>query len=453
MTAGIGLAIAAALVLVQPLETITTPQAAAGSSNASPEVKQLVVRVEDLIRDPMAATRESYILADEIMQRVLKAENNNTDYWVLAARISQMLSLHAYDPTAQRTQVLNEQVEKATRLSPDAMAVKELIARQQWINSNNAEAIRLANEILAKDPRSREALSVRAVVARREGRDADVTEAITALQKLPGGDPLTLLLESLALGRAARLHDAEKTLDQLLVVSPTRMAYFAKVEFVNDYLADPSSAAVYVAQIPKRFHREEGLGAMAARAFILSGMGDDALALLHQIPRDFLSEFAINDPKGLFTGSAHEVAGRSVAAAAEWRSALALVEKRLATDVNNFSLLSSKSVLQAMLGQKSEALETLRLRTELGARNSPSSLETRTQVLVRCGKETDAIEQVRAEWGKTNFLRRSYLVRDLAHMPIYAKIRQDKQIAGLIAEHYAFIKKARAAPAATATKS
>ena len=59
------------------------------------------------------------------------------------------------------------------------------------------------------------------------------------------------------------------------------------------------------------------------------------------------------------------------------------------------------------------------------------------------------IEQVRAEWGKTNFQSRSLLVRDLAHMPIYAKLRKDKTIAGLIAEHYAFIKAARAAPSAT----
>ena len=453
VAAGIGLTVAAALVFVQPWKATTTQEQASASSNTSSEIKQLVAQVEDLIRDPMTVTRENYVLADELMQRVVKAENSNADHWVLAARISQMLFRQAYDRTAQRTQLLNEQIEKAARLRPDAIAVKELIARQQSLDSNNnAEATRLANEILAKDPVNRVALSVRADIARQEGRDADVAEAFAALQKLPGGDPLSLLFESLQLARAARLYEAEKTFDQLLAISPTRIAYFAKVEFVNDYLADPSSAAAYVAQIPERFLREEGLGAMAAHAFILSGRGDDALALLNQVPRDFLSEFAITAPKGLFTGSAHEVAGRPAAAAAEWRNALALVEKRLATDANNLSLLSSKAVLQAMLGQKSEALHTLRLRTELGAKDRPPALSTRTQVLVRCGKEADAIEQVRAEWGKTNFHSRSRLVRDLAHMPIYAKVRQDKTIANLIAEHYAFIKAARAAPTAPATK-
>ena len=452
VTAGIGLAITATLLFVQPWKGTTTPQPAASSSNASPEIKQLVAQAEDLIRDPMTATRENYILAEELMQRVLKTENNNADYWVLAARISQMLIRQSYDRSTQRAQVLNEQVEKAARLRPDLFAVKELIARQQWINNNIAEATRLANEILAKDPVNREALSIRANIARQEGRDADVAEALAALQKLPGGDPLSLLFESLQLGRAARLYEAEKVLDGLLAISPTRIAYFAKVEFVNNYLADPSSAAAYVAQIPERLLREEGLGPMAAHAFILSGKGDDALALLNKIPRDFLSEFAITDPKGLFTGSAHEVAGRPAAAAAEWRGALALVEKRLATDANNLSSLQSKAVLQAMLGQKSEALDTLRLRIELGAKNRPPPLFSRTHILVRCGKEADAIAQIRAEWAKTSFLFRSLLVRDLAHMPIYAKMRQDKYIAGLIAEHYAFIKAARAAPTAPATK-
>ena len=84
VTAGIGLAITAALVFVQPWKTTSTPQPAAGSSKTSPEIKQLVAQVEDLIRDPMTATRENYVLADELMQRVLKAENNNADYWILA---------------------------------------------------------------------------------------------------------------------------------------------------------------------------------------------------------------------------------------------------------------------------------------------------------------------------------------------------------------------------------
>ena len=189
VTAGIGLAITAALVLVQPWKTISTPQAAAGSSKTSPEIKQLVAQVEDLIRDPMTVTRENYVLADELMQRVLKAENNNADYWVLAARVSQMLIWQSYDGTAQRTQLLSEQVEKAARLSPDAIAVKALIARQQVINRNLAEATRLATEVFTKDPVNRDALSVRADVARREGRDADAAEALAALQKLPGGDP------------------------------------------------------------------------------------------------------------------------------------------------------------------------------------------------------------------------------------------------------------------------
>ena len=446
--AGVALAVTTTLLFVQPWKGATTPEPTSATSNASPEIKQLVAQVEDLIRDPMTATRENYILADELMQRVLKAEINNADHWVLAARISQMLVRQAYDRTAQRAQLLNEQIEKAARLRPDAIAVKEVIARQQLINLNYAEANRLANEILTKDPVNREALRVRAEAARQEGRDADVAEALSALQKLPGGDPLSLLFETLQLARAARLYEAEKTFDRLLAVSPTGIAYFVKVELVKDYLADPSSAAAYITQIPERFLRQESVGASAAHAFILTGRGDDALALLNQIPRDFFSEFAIYDPKGLFTGSAHEVAGRPAAAAAEWRGALALVEKRLTLDANNLSLLSSKAVLQAMLGQKSEALETLRLRTELGAKDSPPALSTQSNVLVRCGKEAEAIKQIREEWGKANFNSRSRLVRELAHMPHYAKIRQDKGIAGLIAEHYAFIKAARAAPGA-----
>ena len=448
LAGGLGLVFVAALAFMQPWKSAATPEPTSAASNASPEIKRLVAQVEDLIRDPMTATRENYVLADELMQRVLKAENNNADYWILAARVSQMLVRQAYDFTPQRTQLLNEQIEKAAKLRPDAIALRELIARQQLINRKDSEATRLASEILAKDPVNREALSVRAEAARREGRDRDVAEALAALQKLPGGDPLSVAFETLSLAQAARLYEAEKTLDQLLAVSPTRLAYFLKMEYVEDYLADPLSAAAYGAQIPKKLLQEESIGAITAQTLILTGKGDDALALLNQIPRDFFSEFAINAPKGLLTGRAHEAAGRPAAAAAEWRSALAVVEKRLASDANSLPLLNSKALLQAMLGQKNEALETLRLRTELGAKDRPLPLVVRALVLVRCGKEAVAIEQVRADWGEAKFRERSRFMRDLAHMPIYAKLRQDKYIAGLIAEHYAFIKAARASPSA-----
>lgn len=257
---------------------------------------------------------------------------------------------------------------------------------------------------------------------------------------------MSLLFDTLMLGRRGQLSAAEKSYGELLKLSPTRIVYTVGLELQKDYFLDAQGAVDFIDRIPEKLRSEDAIAAHAALALIFVGRGAEAVATLNRLPRDYISEFLFNLPKGQIAGLAHEVAGQPAAAAVEWRNALSLVEKRLAAEPSNLVLLGNKAQLQAMLGQKAAALETLQLHIELGGKDNPPFLADRVRVLVRCGITEDAVEVIEREWPNANLIRRNALIRELVFLPEYATFRKDKHIAPLIQAHQAFVKAARAAP-------
>lgn len=420
--------------------------ATTGVAGATPETRALVAQVEDLIKDPMTATRENYVLADELMQRVLKTDGNIADHWVLAARVSLRLWEQVYDRSAERKLRITEQVDRALKLSQGSIAARTTQMRAQAFFGGDEESVRMAKEILREDPNNREALQRMLLAHRANGEDAEANIYRARLRKLPGGDPISMLFDTLRLANRGKMFEAEKSFEELFALSPTRIVYNLRIELLKDYFLDPKGAVEFVARIPEQFRTEDAIAGHIANAYISAGRGEDAVALLKRVPRDYLSEFAFNIPKGLLAGLAHEVAAQPAAAALEWRAALALVEKRLAADSADLMLLANKAQLQAVLGQKSAALETLRLRNELGGKENPIAQMHQIRVLVRSGKAQEAVDYLVREWAGARISRRCFLVRDLAFLPEYASFRKEKRVAAMIAEHQAFVQKARAAP-------
>lgn len=421
---------------------------ATASQSTSPEVRGLIKQVEDLIQDPMAATRENYVLADELMQRVVNAEGNVAEHWVLAARVSLSLWEHVYDRSAERKLRTTEQINRALKLSNSSIAARATQALSQSYFGSQEEADRLAHQILAEDSTNRDALQILLLSARPKGRDAEADGYRARLQQRPGGDPFSMLFDTLAFAQRGSLYEAERSLEELIVQSPVRMVYNLKLELLKDYFLDPQGAADFVPKVPKSFVSEDAIAAHIGMAYYLLGRGDEAVTVLKDVQREFLSQYAINLPKGMILGLAHEVAGQPAAAAQAWRTALAVVEKRLETDGSDLRLLNHKMQLHAMLGQKAAALETLKLRIEVGGKDNVPAAGFSVRVLVRIGKLAEAVDMLQQQWGDLSFQRRANLMRDLVYLPEYQAFRKDKRVAALIAEHREFVERARKAPGA-----
>ncbi|HXJ59934.1 MAG TPA: adenylate/guanylate cyclase domain-containing protein [Verrucomicrobiae bacterium] len=99
---------------------------------------------------------------------------------------------------------------------------------------------------------------------------------------------------------------------------------------------------------------------------------DDALQELAQVPETFLFDRAYHGPKALLAGLAHQRAGRTDAAAAQFREAERLLKEHLAADSDNEELHAVLAVTLAVAGRDPEARGELALVEPLVKGRSPS---------------------------------------------------------------------------------
>ena len=216
---------AAAWVALDKPNAVPTAKTEPAATQSAPEVKALVAQVEALVRDPMTATRQNYELADELMRRVVKAEGHRAEHWMLAAHVSLRMWQMTYDRSDERTRTAAEQVERAQRLAPDAIQSKVMRMRLICNSRTDVEALRLAEEILAREPANRDALACSNYMARLQGRDAEADAFRARLKALEGGDPLSMLFDTMALYNRGMLFAAERSYDELLgpLADPNRL--------------------------------------------------------------------------------------------------------------------------------------------------------------------------------------------------------------------------------------
>ncbi len=397
------------------------------------EARKLTGQAQALIDDPNF-TRENYQLADELCRRALALDASDAEVWAVAALVSEDLITETYDYSAQRRELARTQSERAVRLDPQSIRAGLSAAKNLRLTGDLAEAVRRLRELLQRAPADRLVLRELARTERRIGNDAGVSEILTRLQALPGGDPRAMITEAKDLRNRGRLPEAEVLDDQLLTGTPVRLAYYEKLFLLARGWLDLEAATAFLPKIPADLLHEDAFGSMIAQIWLWQGEGDKALAVLNNVPHDFLEEFAAYGPKGYLVGWGHRLAGRSTAAQAEWRNALELVEARLAVDKNNLELLAIKATLQVLLGQKETARATWRLRVELGGRSNPVDIPSEVGFRVLLGETDEAVSILQRRWAGTPAVARGWYVSNLRFGPEFAPIRNDPRVQRILAE-------------------
>jgi ATP/maltotriose-dependent transcriptional regulator MalT len=99
---------------------------------------------------------------------------------------------------------------------------------------------------------------------------------------------------------------------------------------------------------------------------------DEALQVVAQVPDSFLFDGGYNGPKALLAGLAHQRAGRSDAAATQFREAERLLREKLATDNDNEALRLVLALTLASAGRAAEARSELALVEPLLRERAPN---------------------------------------------------------------------------------
>src|SRR5438874_13611869 len=149
-----------------------------------------------------------------------------------------------------------------------------------------------------------------------------------------------------------RFAECEDLLARADALGPCLERYSLGMAYLVVCTGDLDAAKELAAKIPPQLLSEDVFGGLVSGLWLRLRDGDKALSTVRRVPRDFLEDMWYAVPKGLLTGQAHWIAGRRVAAEAEWKEAIVVLDKRLTAQPNDGSLLRTKALLLRVLARR-----------------------------------------------------------------------------------------------------
>jgi tetratricopeptide (TPR) repeat protein len=391
------------------------------------EAQRLTQQVMALLDDEPMQLRENFFLADELGQRAVKADPTDGEAWAVAGRASVLLARRRFDASATRRELARMQVGRAQSLAPDSLETAYASALLQGLVGDREAEEKLLRELTVRAPGD---WRFWLELGNRRRRGDQFDEALRLLRKaaaLAPGNSRILADEGGTLVQQFRLAEAEATYARALAGNPGRGAYFRRFALLSIYVYDVPAAKAFLEQIPARLRQEDAVISTAAEFFLRTGDGDRALTELRRLPRDFFEDGWDWRPRGYLAGHAHRIAGRATAAQAEWKQALAAVEKRLAAEQNEHLLLYWRSVLLALTGQIEAARASHKLLRELEPLNDGNTWFDAI-LLAAMGERETAIATLLDLWPRADFALRNDLWGDVLHAPWFAALRDDPRL-------------------------
>ena len=302
--------------------------------------------------------------------------------------------------------------------------------------SEGAEKERLLRQLRKERPDDKRILRALATNIDRLGRVDESTALEDESAALPGGDPLALYSKSLNLWFVGRTAEAETAMRASVAQKPFAGALLMTVWYQTVLHGDLDGAEATLARIsPAELEEDRG----AFFGFYVAYLRRDvnqAIARLHALPRDWITDNWYRGPRDTLIGNALHLGGREDAAVTLWRQALKLVESRLATEPTNANLLYNRISLLAKLGEREDAERQFTVLVQMVGVNPASAAPVpawETELCVLLGRKADAIRQVSSGL-KLERHAVDYTAAILRLDPDWDALRGDPAFAQLIAE-------------------
>jgi tetratricopeptide (TPR) repeat protein len=329
------------------------------ASIALSPARELAVKALALFR-ALEATREDFALAEDYCQRALKLDSTDGDVWAIYSELNSAFGYRGWDTSPQRREQTRVTAERAIRLAPTSPEAKVAQAGA-WstFGINRAETEKLLREVLEERPNDQATLKFLAVTVLNRGGLDECLALNERSAALPGGDPLALFNNARYLWQRDRSAEAYATIQRSIAQQPFPSALVLKTMMEANWRGDLAAAEATLKQIPQSAMLEDRANLVAGMVGYYQRRADVALAAWGAFPRDYYNDFVFDGPKGLLIGLADALDHRDAAAKIEWRTALQVVEKRIAATPNNAAPYWYKAYLLACLGEKAAAEETL----------------------------------------------------------------------------------------------
>ncbi|MDI1335857.1 MAG: hypothetical protein PSU94_06690, partial [Lacunisphaera sp.] len=355
--------------LASKTATVTVPAPAPLSP-----ARELAEKARTLVQG-LEATREDFALAEDYCQRALKLDSSDGEVWAAYSILHGAYGYRGWDTSPERREQIRVTAERAIRLAPTS-AEARLAQAGAWtaFGLNRAEVEKILREVLQERPTDQATLRFLAVTVLGRGDLAECLALNERAAALPGGDPLALFNNARYLWQRGRRDEAYAMLNRAIAQRPFNSALVLKTSMELIWRGDMAAAEATFRQIPQSMLLEDRANFTAGQLYYYQRQPEAALAAWGSFPRDSYSDFAYDGPKGLLIGLADELDHRDAAARIEWRTALQVVEKRIAATPNTPSPYYYKAYLLACLGEKAAAEDVLRTYEQLaGIKYTPES--------------------------------------------------------------------------------
>jgi TolB-like protein/lipopolysaccharide biosynthesis regulator YciM len=443
---GIGVALFYAL---QPLWTPKRPSAAKPAPAAvvaSPdsEARRLVAQARKIFDEGDELDRENLLLAEDLVKRALALDSAEPSAWVLAAQLSYWLVWHSSDPSRERRAEMMRQAARARALAPDSVAAQVVQANARIAMAyesfgsagNRMDLIDLERELVVlaeRAPRDPEVLRSLSQTYRFLQRPDDALRALRqALERSEGDPAVSADLANLLLRRKS-YPEAEALVSSALARRRTGRLMLFDLLLKTQWRGDLPAARAALADWPGWLLREDRGAYIAWQVWLWSRQPDRALDAVQRLPRDYLRDVWFTGPRAVLTARAHELAGHREAALTDWRTAVQLADRELASAPGDAPALFWKAWALSRLGDQpgADAAVTL-LQQNMGSQTVFFNTTNLATLWSTLGRTDQAFAHLRA-WAGTEHDGHAVTRAMLELDPAYEALRPDPRFAALAA--------------------
>jgi Tfp pilus assembly protein PilF len=228
------------------------------------DARALVIKARALFEPLDGATRQDFLLAEDLLKRAVAFDPTDGEVWAAQAQmLSAQVSL-GHDTSPARIEAALASAERAMRLAPESRQARFAQAGAFRLRrATQAEAERALRELVEQGPDDRLILRTYASMLRGR-REFDAALAFfDRAAALPGGDVAALYGKYGVLAVAQRHEEAEAVLDAAIAAQPAPYLLRAKVSTLMFQHGDLDGAAKVLARVPGAYLLED-IGAYAA---------------------------------------------------------------------------------------------------------------------------------------------------------------------------------------------
>lgn len=370
----------------------------------NPDAYDAYLRALDYNRSGYVAGREQresdWRIALELYQRATERDSTFALAYADLGFTHLRLYWYGYDRTRERAEQGRRAIETALRLNPDLPQGHAYSGYYEyWIERDYDAAIRMFNRGLVGLPGDSDLRSLIGFVYRRQGR---LQEAAREIERSVERDPLNgNLAEELGntLRGLRRWEDGVRYLNRAIDLAPDYPeAYLRKIDLLVSWTGATDGARATLAEA-ETMTSPRDLVVTAVWLDILDRQWDRALARIAAFDGELLDDQYDFFPMPLLRAVVLELAGRPGEARTEYERTLRVLDS-LEVEAADYRLPRARARTLAGLGRHEDALAAIRRALELipldiDAWAGPDLIEDHAYVLMRAGREADAIERLR----------------------------------------------------------